>query len=167
MSFECLANLRFFFRHAREAGTLSLWHHDYDGEMTEALFFQFIGQHCFSGGRFVTAWEGAGRPLAGMLCEDVLGNMKAKQAHFLTAMRPKDKADMKTLFEGCRAGIEYAFEVLGAGSLMGFIPVVNQGALKFCERLGFEVRRVVKGCCYIDRLKRSVDGYLASRERGY
>ncbi len=166
MSFQCLIRLGFLFRAAEEAGTLGLWHYDYDGEMTEALFFQFIGQHCFGGGRLITAWLDDRKPIAGMLCEDVPGGGKSKRVHFINCLRPHGDEDWAALFAGCRAMLDYAFERLGVVSLMGFIPVINQGALRFVRRCGFESRRIIKDCCYIDRLKRNVDGHLVVIERG-
>ncbi len=167
MSFYSLLRFGLVYRAAREAGTLWAWHYDYGGEMTEALFFQLMGWHCFSGGRVLTAWLDGRRPIGGMLCEDVPGDGKARQVHLINCLRPKNDEERAVLLAGCRAGLDYAFDNLGAARLMGFIPVINQGALKFVRELGFEMRRVVRDCCYIARLRRNVDAYLVSMERGY
>jgi RimJ/RimL family protein N-acetyltransferase len=145
---------------------VALWHYDYDVKMTEALFFQFMGQHCFSGGVLLTAWLDDRRPIGGMVCEDIsaAGQGDYWKVHLITCLRPRTDDERALLLEGCRAGLDYAFKKMGALSLMSFIPVINRGALKLVDELGFR-RRLIRDCCYVDRLKRSTDGYLVSMER--
>ena len=102
---------------------------------------------------FAAGFDEGGRPLGWFHLTGFEGRTARIHFCFFEAGK-KDRLELGAV------ALDYCFSLIGLGSLIGVVPVINPGAIEYVRRLGGREFGLVPEMCRIERLKRSVGGMV-------
>ena len=126
----------------------------YDWPMSEAVFSLAVRRAEV----FAAVYDGEGQPLAFFYLTDFQGLSAHVHMGFFKRGRSRRH-------EVGRMVLNWCFETFAFQCLVGLIPVINRAAAWYAGELEGERLGKIPGCCWIERLRQSVDGIMFIFER--